>query len=888
MERAQKDMERQLRGGSRFGLAGNKLVAKRAAALAMAAALVATPAVAFADQQAQAAQPAATQQATADPGDNDVDFGKLTGVATVNDTSYPTVQDAVDNAKPGDTVTLVKDVTDNVTVTVNKKLTFQREGEVTFSGTLKFVKGSAGSHVNNLAFVSDGTHDSVVVYGVDASQGHVVIQGSTFSTPSRADKVNAQPNAVRVAYSKGVEVNDNTFNLGRISGTSNVAVNAIGNGVGDLNISGNTLNVGVAAQGLANEDGTVDLLIAMGNNGGKGAGGVQKVTVSNNTFDGSQDNGDGTNNRFAGLSEVKNITFEGNTVKNAARGIAQSGWDNQTYANAQVHIGEGNTFTDVASPFEAMTVQDSERTDNVGATVLKADGTLVGYNWIQDAVKAVNDGGKEFDGATIAIQKSVDTHPSYTLNKKVTFTAPKIRDYTFNGSLRLNQSGSAVKDVHFVLDGRDLQFQGKAYKSGLLQSVILSNHAEGIEVSGNTFDLPSLDKGDVDFQPSSVWLEQGVTNSKITDNEFNLGRTYNNGAVGINFVGAKGFVIKNTTVSDNKVTFTKDAFDDSNIVDDKGNVVGSGSVHFAVANGNRQGESPAAYGVEDVTAENNVIDGSALPRRDYGIAISNVKDATFTGNTITGTYMAVSYSAWNNQAPSSTGLTFNNNVLKDNTAAVYFQPQFAAGTMTPADFTYGANTVEVSKYAKSDPYVFGLAFTGWYDAQGNVATDQNAPAYANFVQVKDVVKFRGGQLRMDHYVANGKVDYSKTDLRFAYEFTMPQGATYDQASSGWKYGKGASVANDVTVSKIAQQDGVVRANLVLTGIATKQYNQDYSSLAYVGYTTVDGTKTYVYDGDGVQNRSVKWIVDQILDEGPNSPDYAYAKGLADALKADQQ
>lgn len=890
----------------------------------MAAALVAAPAVAFADQQAQPAaaqaqeQQAAPAQANTDAGDNSAEVAE-NGVAKVGDKAYSTVQDAVNAAKAGDTVTLVKDTADNVTV--NKKLTFQREGEVTFSGTLTFNKGSEGSIVDGLAFESDGTHDGVIVHGVDASNDNIVIKGSSFSTPSAvladkgADKdgkdTDWQPSSVVVRYSKGVKVTGNTFNLGRISektadgkgveADSDVAINTYGQTNDGLIIDGNTLTVTKPADGVT-DDSSVDLLIAMGwadRKADPNAYGINNVTVSNNTFDGSAD-AKNPSTRLAGLSQVKNITFTGNKVKNAARGIAQSVWQGAQSENALVKLGEGNIFTNVASPFEAATVQNESSNENIGATVLKADGELVGYNWIQDAVKAVNDGGDEFKGATITLQKSVDNHSKYTLNKQVTFTSAPGRNYTFNGQLRLNASDTKVTGMHLVLDGVDLTFEGKAYKSGLLQSVILSNHAEGIEISGNTFDLPSLDKGDVDFQLSSVWLEQGVKGSKITGNVFNLGRAYNNSSVGINFVGAAKTVIRDTTLSNNKVTFTKDAFDDSNIVDDKGNVVGSGSVFFAVANGNRQGESPAAYGIEGVTAEGNVIDGSATPRRDYGIAISNVKGADFTGNAITGTYMAVSYSGWQGQAPSSTGLTFKKNDLKDNTAAVYFKPQFEAGTMTPADITYGGgdetNTVEVSKYAKSDPYVFGLAFAGWYDAQGNVATDKNAPAYGKLVPISDVIKQLGGSLNME----NKSTDFKTTDLRLGYGVVTPN-ATHKIDKWSWKvsYANPNGEKKSLTVNGVNSRkpraneiprvgaDATV-TNVLLTQLSTEWYRVDFTSVMTVEYTTDDGTKVTQMDSPFL-TRSVKGVAEKITskDSQATEEEKAYAEGVLNVIK-DQQ
>lgn len=891
MERAQRDMERQLKGGGfRFGLAGNKLVAKRAAALAMAAALVAVPAVAFADQQAQAAQPAATQPATTDPGDNDVDFGKLTGVATVNGTSYDTVQDAVVAAKAGDTVTLVKDVTENVTV--NKKLTITSEKGAALTGSLTLAKGAEGSVIDGVNFHSDGTVKSVRI-----EAGNVTVKSSHFTTPSAVIKAPSSRwtvDSIFVARVSNVTIQDNTFDLGRVNerhadgtleGDGNSAINLVGAGVSDVIIKGNTVNA-TAAEPAATVNSSINLLIANGNTDGYG---IQKVTVENNTFTGLAGAG---NQRFAGLAGAEDVTFTDNTLSNLSWGVFQSTWDGKTHPNHDVNA-TNLKVVNVDNPFTVNTVQTDDQFKDAGAYVLTKDGSLTTYGWFTDAINEVNSADK-YEDATIVVRKNVLLHKSFTINKRVTIEGQS-KDYTFNGQLRLNASGTKVTGMHFVLDGGDLTFNGKAYESGLQQSVILSNKAEGIEVSGNTFDLPSLDKGDVEFQLSSVWLEQGVKGSKITGNEFNLGRAYNNSNVGINFVGAANKVISDTTVSDNTVKFTADKYS----ADHTDSF--SGSVFFVVANGNRKGANDADYGIDGVTAAGNTIDGTAVPVKDFGVGISNVKGATFTGNTITGTSEAVRYSTYQGKSSSSTKLTFMKNTLKDNDANVDFKPFFEDGTMTPADFTYGggdeANTVEVSKYAPRDPVVSGLAFTGWYDAQGNVATDESAPAYARLVPINYVIKQLGGSLNME----NKSEDFKTTDLRLGYGVVAPNtGHKIDKW--GWKLsytnpkgeekvlnleGKNKRKPNASEINRVGA-DAVV-TNALLTQLSPEWYGVDFSSALTVEYTTDDGTKVALMDSPFL-TRSVKGVAERITAEGSKASqeEKDYAEGVLKVYEAQEK
>ena len=110
------------------------------------------------------------------------------------------------------------------------------------------------------------------------------------------------------------------------------------------------------------------------------------------------------------------------------------------------------------------------------------------------------------------------------------------------------------------------------------------------------------------------------------------------------------------------------------------------------------------------------------------------------------------------------------------------------------DGTYGVKLAEgaylLQDYRSGEqtswtyPTQEGMAFAGWYkDAAFTTpcaARDVEGAAYAKFVPITDLLKYKGRSLRMD------KGDPSETTyLRFGYTKAIPNGATYIE--NGWYY-----------------------------------------------------------------------------------------------------
>lgn len=125
---------------------------------------------------------------------------------------------------------------------------------------------------------------------------------------------------------------------------------------------------------------------------------------------------------------------------------------------------------------------------------------------------------------------------------------------------------------------------------------------------------------------------------------------------------------------------------------------------------------------------------------------------------------------------------------------------------------------------------------------------------------------RGGSLRM--ITANGETDYTKTSMRFGYDFQLPTDTAFN--SCEWYYGTTASdlklsLTPGANTKKIenptATKQGYIRSNIVFTNIAKANFDRDIVARVLVKYTK-DG-KTYSKMGAYVDQNSVSSIAEKI-------------------------
>ena len=202
----------------------------------------------------------------------------------------------------------------------------------------------------------------------------------------------------------------------------------------------------------------------------------------------------------------------------------------------------------------------------------------------------------------------------------------------------------------------------------------------------------------------------------------------------------------------------------------------------------------------------------------------------------------------------------------------YLAPGYAP--VANANGTYGVKLAEgpyqLQDYRSGDqaswtyPTQEGMAFAGWYkDASFTTActaSDVEGAAYAKFVNITDLLQFKGGSLRMD--VTDPS---TSTYLRFGYTMAIPEKSVFIE--NGWYYKKVTVSSPDdvrfVAYNNAMNKDGTVTANLVFNGVKAGLYTTNFTEKAFVKYVTVDGTTVEAVESD-YQTRSVDEVADAIL------------------------
>ena len=236
---------------------------------------------------------------------------------------------------------------------------------------------------------------------------------------------------------------------------------------------------------------------------------------------------------------------------------------------------------------------------------------------------------------------------------------------------------------------------------------------------------------------------------------------------------------------------------------------------------------------------------------------------------------------------------FDPSVSPEGEGTSYLAPGYAP--TDNGDGTYGVKLAEgaylLQNYRTGDqaswtyPTQEGKAFAGWYKdvsfTAPCTASDVEGAAYARFVPITDLLKFRGGSLRMD--VTDPS---TSTYLRFGYTMAVPSGVSF--VENGW-YVKSikASAPEDVrrvASNKVLNSDGTVTSNLVIVDVPTSYYKYNFGEKAFVKYVTADGTTVEVVENT-YQSRSVSEVADAILAHPMASQaEKDYAKKIKSAIQ----
>ena len=143
--------------------------------------------------------------------------------------------------------------------------------------------------------------------------------------------------------------------------------------------------------------------------------------------------------------------------------------------------------------------------------------------------------------------------------------------------------------------------------------------------------------------------------------------------------------------------------------------------------------------------------------------------------------------------------------------------------------------------------------------------------------------FIGGSLRMDY-----ADDYSKTCMRFGYDFTLPTGATFEGCE--WYYGTAKNALAHILQPQETKYimnpenkgSNFYRSNIVFTNLESANYENNVYARVLVKYT-LNG-KSYSKMGTFIDTRTVKEVAESIANSGNASEKQKnYAKGILDIM-----
>ena len=242
---------------------------------------------------------------------------------------YATFADAVANAVEGNTIFLLGENAENVTIDKAVKVT-SVGWAATYTGTMTV---KAGATISGLHFVKD-TNSIVLKSGTDGAQ----IMGNVFDV-TRNEAV-TQANAI-YAIDGGVTnltVVNNTFNA---AGDSTVGLNIQNTGVENITLKLNTVNDTFGQSSLVNAFGK-------GMDNGGTEYGIKNLVVTDNTINGtySYKGGDFERTTCATIRNVQGVTFENNTLNNVYIGLSYAQWKGYEQSKSTGITVNKNTATD--------------------------------------------------------------------------------------------------------------------------------------------------------------------------------------------------------------------------------------------------------------------------------------------------------------------------------------------------------------------------------------------------------------------------------------------------------------------------------------------------------------------------------------------------------------
>lgn len=753
-----------------------------------------------------------------DPIENpDGTHGVSGSVAQVGFKAYTSLQAAIDAAQDGETVTLLADATEDVTVAAGKSITLDLGGKTltnTNAGKATLtIAGDATATVKNGSIVGGTGYYTIDNYGTATLEDVTATAGNTDSSMIR---------------------NDGTLTIesGSYSGGLNVVKSEEDS---TLNINGGRFELSYATSGYTG------VVFAYGNTTITAGEFIQSLTTTGR-WNHPQVIATGMVEGHPSFTKITGGTFTNkySDGSNIFRGVGKGTSDN-------FEVSGGTFNKSVPSSYFADGLTCAKNSDGTYgiATAIAQIGTDR-YTSLQAAINAVKKAGK-------TVQLLSDTTENITINASKQITLD-LNGHTLNsgtgnakaailnkGNVTItdtsaDKTGTIKRDDQGVVDETSYYVIKNIGTMVIDQANVVNNSGyKKANSSGSMVGSSLICNGDDDPQ-ASLTINGGTFNQP-------------------NFLVVKNGTNGTLTVNGGTLTSNHSAVQNWN----KAQILG----------GSLTGQIWTDAWVEGAIGE-TIIGGDAQFTGEIVVDITGKVPPTLKiegGSLDVTSWRVTSAAAAANATVAVSGGTFTADVPKAY-CAVGYTP--TANT----DGTYGVKLAEgaylLQDYRSGDqgswtyPAQEGMAFAGWYkDAAFKTPcteSDVEGAAYAKFVPVTNLLQFKGGSLRMD--VTDPSMS---TYLRFGYTMAVPEGVTY--VENGW-YIKSIdeSAPEDVrhvASNKVLNNDGTVTSNLVIVDVPNTYYKYDFAEKAFVKYVTADGTTIEVVE-NAYQSRSVNEVADAIL------------------------
>ena len=454
---------------------------------------------------------------------------KMSYVAKIGDTEYPTLADAINEANTGDTVTLLKDTKEDITIPSGKTITLDLNGK-----TLTNVDDHTILNNGNLTITGTGRVDNIShAKGALYNKGTVVINGGTFDRSKENGKTSNDSGSNSWYTIK---------NVGSMTIHDGATVQTAGNNAALGKFSSLVTNGYFDANDYSTNKGLDQPIL----------------TIDGGTFRG-------------GLNTIKNddrakLTINGGTFSNYYQAVVQ---------NHNIAEITGGTFT-AASDANAETY--GIYNCGCGAeidlgTLTVSGGTFTGATYAVAEVSslnaAVNISGGQFAGTKAAIVKSSTSKATIAVSGGTFSSDPSVHVVGNGNTNIVKRAGSEGAYTYTVLAKSSLT--SGVYltnPSGALASnYYVSSTANGVwtvsysapssgggsSSSSRRYDVsaPSVKHGDVTVSPKSASKGDTVTITVKPDSGYELDT--------LTVKDASGSKIKVKDKGDGKFTFTMPA-----------------------------------------------------------------------------------------------------------------------------------------------------------------------------------------------------------------------------------------------------------------------------------------------------------------------------------------